>query len=62
MDCAFHLYGDECGDASPHVSGLNQTLQHYSTEHNSIAETFNLSVWPLIAVLLVITFWVVMKS
>ena len=29
---------------SPHASGLNQTLQHYSTEHNSIAETFNLSV------------------
>lgn len=24
---------------SPHASGLNQTLQHYSTEHNSIAET-----------------------
>ena len=38
---------------SPHASGLNQTLQHYSTEHNSIAETFNLSVWPLVAVLLV---------
>ncbi|XPE44606.1 YeeE/YedE thiosulfate transporter family protein [Shigella flexneri] len=47
---------------SPHVSGFNQTLQHYRTEHNSIAETFNLSVWPLIAVLLVITFWVVMKE
>ena len=47
---------------SPHASGLNQTLQHYSTEHNSIAETFNLSVWPLVAVLLVITLWVVMKE
>ncbi|EMV2554214.1 thiosulfate utilization transporter TsuA/YeeE [Escherichia coli] len=47
---------------SPHASGLNQTLQHYSTEHNSIAETFHLSVWPLVAVLLVITLWVVMKE
>ncbi|EHD2970568.1 TPA: transport protein YeeE [Escherichia coli] len=47
---------------SPHASGLNQTLQHYSTEHNSIAETFNLSVLPLIAVLLVITLWLVMKE
>lgn len=47
---------------SPHASGLNQTLQHYSTEHNSIAETFNLSVWPLVTVLLVITLWVVMKE
>ncbi|EOS0226016.1 thiosulfate utilization transporter TsuA/YeeE [Escherichia coli] len=47
---------------SPHASGLNQTLQHYTTEHNSIAETFNLSVWPLVAVLLVITLWVVMKE
>ncbi len=35
---------------SPHASGLNQTLQHYTTEHNSIADTFNLSVWPLVAV------------
>lgn len=47
---------------SPHASGLNQTLQHYSTEHNSIAETFNLSVWPLVTVLLVITLLVVMKE
>ncbi|EFP9850334.1 transport protein YeeE [Escherichia coli] len=47
---------------SPHASGLNQTLQHYTTEHNSIAETFNLSVWPLVTVLLVITLWVVMKE
>ena len=47
---------------SPHASGLNQTLQHYTTEHNSIADTFNLSVWPLVAVLLVITLWVVMKE
>lgn len=47
---------------SPHASGLNQTLQHYSTGHNSIAETFNLSVWPLVTVLLVITLLVVMKE
>ncbi|MBN6124374.1 YeeE/YedE family protein, partial [Escherichia coli] len=46
----------------PHASGLNQTLQYYSTEHNSIAEPFNLSVWPLVTVLLVITLWVVMKE
>lgn len=31
---------------SPHASVLNQTLQHYSTEHNSIAETFNLVMTP----------------
>ncbi len=47
---------------SPHAAGLNQFLKGYSTEHNSIAETFNLSVWPLIAVLLVVTFWLVLKE
>ncbi len=41
---------------------FKSNLQHYTTEHNSIAETFNLSVWPLVTVLLVITLWVVMKE
>lgn len=47
---------------SPHASGLNQTLKTYSTEHNSIPETFGFSVWPLIAVLVVVTVWLVSKE
>lgn len=47
---------------STHASGLNQALKNYSTEHNSIADTLNLSVWPLIAILLAVTVWVVAKE
>lgn len=47
---------------SPHASSLNQTLKTYSTEHNSIPETLGLSVWPLIAVLVVVTLWLVSKE
>jgi len=47
---------------SPHADGLNQVLKTYSTGHNSIAETFGFSVWPLIALLLVVTLWAVSKE
>lgn len=47
---------------SPHADGLNKVLKTYSTEHNSIPETFGLSVWPFIALLLVVTVWLVMKE
>lgn len=47
---------------SPHATSLNQTLKTYSTEHNSIPETFGLSVWPLIAVLVTVTVWVVSRE
>ncbi|MEX9251107.1 thiosulfate utilization transporter TsuA/YeeE [Pseudenterobacter timonensis] len=47
---------------SPHAEGLNQVLKTYSTEHNSIAATLGLSVWPLIALLVAVTLWVVRKE
>jgi uncharacterized membrane protein YedE/YeeE len=47
---------------SPHADGLNQVLKTYSTEHNSIADTFGFSVWPLVALLLIVTLWVVRKE
>ncbi|POP50686.1 hypothetical protein CHU32_00565 [Superficieibacter electus] len=47
---------------SAHAAGLNQFLKSQSTAHNSIAETLNISVWPLIALLLVITAWLVVKE
>ncbi|MDR9888898.1 thiosulfate utilization transporter TsuA/YeeE [Pseudenterobacter timonensis] len=47
---------------SPHAEGLNQVLKTYSTEHNSIAATLGLSVWPLIVLLVAVTLWVVRKE
>lgn len=47
---------------SPHAEGLNQVLKTYSTEHNSIAATLGLSVWPLIVLLVAVTLWVVHKE
>lgn len=47
---------------SPHAAGLNQFLKTQSTAHNSIAGTLNISVWPLIALLLVVTLWLVLKE
>ncbi|MFS2058836.1 thiosulfate utilization transporter TsuA/YeeE [Kosakonia cowanii] len=47
---------------SPNAAGLNQLLKTYSTEHNSIAETFGFSVWPLVVLLVAVTLWVVAKE
>lgn len=47
---------------SAHAAGLNQFLKSQSTAHNSIAETLNISVWPLIVLLLVVTAWLVVKE
>lgn len=47
---------------SPHASGLNQFLKAHSTAHNSIADTFNLPVWPLVAILVLGTLWLVRKE
>jgi len=47
---------------SPHASSLSQTLKTYSTEHNSIPETFGFSVWTLIAALVAVTLWLVSKE
>lgn len=47
---------------SPHAAGLNETLKHYSTTHNSIPETFNLPAWPLIVLLVAVTLWLVRKE
>lgn len=47
---------------SPHAEGLNQVLKTYSTEHNSIAATLGLSVWPLIVLLVAVTLWLVRKE
>ena len=47
---------------SPHAAGLNAMLKEYSTAHNSIPETFSLPAWPLIAVLVVVTLWLVRRE
>lgn len=47
---------------SPHAAGLNAFLAQHTTAHNGIAETLNISVWPLIAALLVATVWLVSKE
>ncbi len=47
---------------SPHAAGLNAFLGQHTTAHNGIAETLNISVWPLIAVLLIATLWLVSKE
>ena len=36
---------------SPHAAGLNKFLGEHTTAHNGIAETLNISVWPIIALL-----------
>ncbi|MGL5969287.1 MAG: thiosulfate utilization transporter TsuA/YeeE [Kluyvera sp.] len=47
---------------SPHAAGLNKFLGEHTTSHNGIAETLNISVWPLIALLLIATVWLVRKE
>lgn len=47
---------------SPHAAGLNAFLGQHTTAHNGIAETLNISVWPMIALLVVVTLWLVRKE
>lgn len=47
---------------SAHLTGFNQQLGKFSTAHNSIADTLGISVWPLIALLVVVTLAVVVKE
>lgn len=47
---------------SPHASGLNQFMKGFSTEHNAIADTLHMPVWPLIVLLAVVTLALVRKE
>lgn len=47
---------------SPHAAGLNKFLGQHTTTHNGIAETLNISVWPLIVLLVAVTLWFVRKE
>ncbi|QAY68596.1 YeeE/YedE family protein [Paenibacillus protaetiae] len=41
---------------------VNNSLKDYTAPHNSIADTFGISVWPFIALLVIITLWVVIRT
>ncbi|QTF07590.1 YeeE/YedE family protein [Brenneria izadpanahii] len=47
---------------SDHMASFNRQIKSLSTEHNSIADTFGLSPWPFIALLVVATLWLAAKE
>lgn len=47
---------------SDRLTAFNRQIKSLSTEHNSIADTFGLSPWPFIAVLALVTLWLVVKE
>ncbi|BAE75018.1 putative inner membrane protein [Sodalis glossinidius str. 'morsitans'] len=47
---------------SPHLAAFNQQMMSYSTAHNAIAETFGLSSWPFIALLVLVALWLARRE